>query len=187
MSGLEVNKILAAIIMAILIITLIGHLGDLIVDIDGKNHGGHEEKHETAYKIDIPETQGGHSDTVKKEEIIDPISELLMNASLENGEKLFKKCGTCHNYKKGSANKVGPNLWNIINRPKASVEGFAYSKALAEIGGKWTYEELAEFLYKPKKYVKGTKMNFVGLKKVNDRANLVLFLRDQSENPQPIP
>ena len=112
---------------------------------------------------------------------------MLINASLESGQKLFKKCGTCHNYEKGSANKVGPNLWNIINRPKAGIEGFAYSKALAGLGGEWSYEEIAEFLYKPKKYVKGTKMNFIGLKKTQDRANLVLFLREQSDNPIPLP
>ena len=88
---------------------------------------------------------------------------------------------------KKTANKVGPNLWNLINRPKAKVDGFAYSKALAEYGGEWSYEELAEFLYKPKKFVKGTKMNFAGLKKVQDRANIVLFLREQSENPVPLP
>ena len=64
---------------------------------------------------------------------------------------------------------------------------FAYSKALAEYGGDWGYEELAEFLYKPKKYIKGTKMNFAGLKKVEDRANLVLFLREHSDSPVPLP
>ena len=165
MSGLEVNKILAAIIMAVLIVTLIGHAGDLIVNIDHDKHHGHDEKKETAYKIDVPENNEGQSIITKKEEIIEPISALLMNASIENGQKLFKKCGTCHNYEKDSANKVGPNLWNIINRPKANVDGFAYSKALSEIGGEWSYEELAEFLYKPKKYAKGTKMNFAGLKK----------------------
>ena len=69
----------------------------------------------------------------------------------------------------------------------ASVEGFAYSKALISIGGKWNYEEIAKFLYKPKLYAKGTKMNFSGLKKVQDRANLVLFLREHSDNPVPLP
>jgi len=181
MSGLEVNKILAAIVMTMLIVTLIGHAGDLLVNIDQDKH------HKTAYKIDVPETNEGQSTAVKNVEVIEPISTLLMNASLENGQKLFKKCGTCHNYEKGSANKVGPNLWNIINRPKASIEGFAYSKALSEIDGEWTYEELGEFLYKPKKYVKGTKMNFAGLKKAQDRANLVLFLRNQSDNLIPLP
>ena len=187
MSGLEVNKILAAIIMALLIVTLIRHAGDLIVNIDHDKHHGHGEKQETAYKIDVPENLGESLKVEKKEEIIELISPLLINASIEKGQKLFKKCGTCHNYEKGSANKVGPNLWNIINRPKASINGFAYSKALVEIGGEWSYEELAEFLYKPKKYAKGTKMNFAGLKKVNDRANLVLFLRAQSDNPIPLP
>ena len=127
------------------------------------------------------------SGAAPKEEVIEPISLFLANASLEKGEKLFKKCSACHNYEKDSANKVGPNLWNLINRPKANVEGFAYSKALAEYGGEWGYEELAEFLYKPKKFVKGTKMNFAGLKKVQDRANIVLFLREQAENPVPLP
>ena len=181
MSGLEVNKILASIILAILVVTVIGHLGDIIVDID------HHEMEETAYKIDVPDTGEINSEVVPKEEIIEPISLLLASASLEKGEKLFKKCSACHNYGKDSANKVGPNLWNLINRPKANVEGFAYSKALAEYGGEWGYEELAEFLYKPKKYIKGTKMNFAGLKKVDDRANLVLFLREHSDSPVPLP
>ncbi len=181
MSGLEVNKILASIIFAVLIVTLIGHFGDLIIDID------HHDQEETAYKIDVEEISPNEGIAVKKEEIIEPISALLASASLENGEKLFKKCSTCHNYEKDGANKVGPQLWNLINRPKANVEGFAYSKALAEYGGEWGYEELAEFLYKPKKYIKGTKMNFAGLKKVKDRADLVYFLREQSDNPAPLP
>ena len=180
MSGLEVNKILAAVILAILIIAVISLAGDLIVNIDN-------EKKQTAYIIDVPETDSNNSETLKKSKIVEPISSLLINASIEKGEKIFKKCGSCHNYQKGDANKVGPNLWNLINRPKASAKSFAYSKALVELGGEWTYDEIAEFLYKPKEYVKGTKMNFAGLKKVEDIANLILFLREQSENPVPLP
>jgi len=181
MSGLEVNKILAAIILAALIITLINHTGDLIVNID------HDKKQETAPKIEVSEINDAKSVATNNEKVIEPISTLLMNASIESGQKIFKKCGSCHNYKKDSANKIGPNLWNIINRPKANVEGFAYSKALTAIGGEWNYEELAEFLYKPKLYAEGTKMNFSGLKKVQDRANLILFLREHSDNPVPLP
>ena len=181
MSGLEVNKILASIIFAVLIVTLISHFGDLIIDTE------HHDQEETAYKIDVEEIPIGDGVSIKKEEVIEPISALLASASLENGEKLFKKCATCHNYNKNGVNKVGPQLWNLIDRPKANVEGFAYSKALAEYGGKWSYEELAEFLYKPKKYIKGTKMNFAGLKKVEDRADIVYFLRAQSDNPVPLP
>lgn len=181
MSGLEVNKILASIILAILVVIIIGHLGDIIIDV--KN----DEMVETAYKIDIPETVETSTETVSKEEISEPISLLLANASLDNGQKIFKKCSACHTYEKEGANKVGPNLWNLINNPKAQVKDFAYSKELSEFGGKWGYEELAQFLYKPKEYIKGTKMNFSGLKKVQDRADLVLFLREQSDNPAPLP
>ena len=181
MSGLEVNKILAAIILAILIFTLINHAGDLIVNIDN------DKKQETVRKIEVPEINEVESASTNTEQFIEPISSLLMNASLESGQKIFKKCSSCHNYKKDSSNKIGPNLWNIINRPKAKVDGFAYSKALTAIGGEWSYEELAEFLYKPKLYAKGTKMNFSGLKQVQDRANLVLFLREHSDNPIPLP
>ena len=181
MSGLEVNKILASIIVAILVVIIIGNLGDIIINV--KNN----EMLETAYKIDIPESGENSTGATSKEEISEPISLLLASASLDKGQKIFKKCSACHTYAKEGANKVGPNLWNLINSPKAKIEGFAYSKELSEFGGQWSYEELAQFLYKPKDYIKGTKMNFAGLKKVQDRADLVLFLREQSDNLAPLP
>ena len=182
MSGFVINKILASIILAVLIIGGISFVGNLIVNID------HKKNQVTAYKIDIPESDIIAQSAVSEEgEIIEPISTLLINASLEQGEKLYKKCGTCHNYKKNSTSKIGPNLWDIINRPKGNVEGYAYSNSLLEFGGKWTYEELAKFLYKPKNYINGTKMNFAGLKNVNDRANLIFWLRQNSDNPVPLP
>ena len=182
MSGLEVNKIIASIIVAILVVVIISYAADIIMNIDP------DEKKEVAYKIDLPEPNSSETTaTLQIETAIDPISALLMNASIEKGEKIYKKCGSCHNYEKGSRNKVGPNLWNIVNRSKASMDGFAYSDALAKSEGIWSYEELAAFVYKPKEYIIGTKMNFAGLKKVEDRANLVFFLRDQSDNPAPLP
>ena len=182
MSGFEINKIIASILVAIIIFVIIGLVGNFIVKIN------YDKSQITAYKIDIPETSADSSkQTSANDEMAESVSTLLASASLEKGEKTFNKCVSCHNYKKGSKSKIGPNLWDLINRPKASVSGFAYSKALSVYGGKWTFEELNEFLYKPKEYISGTKMNFVGLKDVKDRANLILWLKQQSDNPIPLP
>ena len=181
MSGIEFNKILAAIIITIIIFVIIGFIGNFLVKVD------YNKNQETAYKIEIPEISvDSIAQTVLKDKI-EAIAPFFVNASLDKGEKIFKKCAICHNYKKDSKSKVGPNLWNLINRPKASVSSFAYSKALIDNGGKWTYEELNGFLYKPKEYIKGTKMNFAGLSDIEDRANLILWLRQHSDNPAPLP
>ena len=182
MSGFEFNKIFAAIILALIVVVIISKIGDITVDTNKS------DLKEIAYKIDIPESDISTTSTSATNlKDIEPILDLLASASLENGEKIYKKCSTCHNYKKGSKSKIGPGLWNIINRTKATSEGFAYSSALVEFGGIWTYEEINNFLYKPKEYIKGTKMNFAGLKSVQDRADLVLFLRQKSDNPTPLP
>ena len=140
-------------------------------------------------QIDIPEVSADSltTQTATNDQMVEAISFLLADASLEKGEKIFKKCGACHNYKKDGKSKIGPNLWDLINRQKASVSGFAYSKALSDYGGKWTFEELNGFLYKPKEYIQGTKMNFAGLNNVEDRADLILWLRQYSDNPVPLP
>jgi|TARA_B100000787_G_scaffold168827_1_gene158406 cytochrome c len=176
---METNKILGAIILALLLLALFSKTGEMLV------HPNFPE--ETAYKIDVPE-EGSQAKST--EEIVDPFEVLpdvillLQTASLENGQKLSKKCSTCHSFDSGGANKAGPNLWNLINRKKASKEGFAYSAALTEFGGEWSYSELNKFLLKPKKYIKGTKMNFNGLKKDSDRADLIIWLRSLSDTPE---
>ena len=182
MSWLEINKIIASIVVALLVIVLIGLLGNLFVNIKKS------ETQETAYYIEIPESEETVTNTNNESSlIVEPVSTLLINASFEKGGKIYKKCATCHNYKKNSSSKVGPSLWNIINSSKGNDKNFSYSKALKEFGGKWTYEELGKFLYKPKDYISGTKMNFAGLKKVEDRANLIFWLRQHSDNPVPLP
>ena len=139
MSGLEVNKILASIILTLIVVKVIGHIGDFLIDVNDT------EMLQTAYKIEVPETFNNVSGSDSEEEVIEPISLILANGSFDKGQKIFKKCSACHTYKKEGANKVGPNLWNLINSPKANVEGFAYSKELAEFGGQWSYEELSQF------------------------------------------
>ena len=111
---------------------------------------------------------------------------LLASANIENGQKISKKCVACHGFDSGGKNKVGPNLYNIVNKLQAKAD-FSYSKALSSLSGQWSYQELNKFLYKPKLYAKGTKMSYAGLSKVKDRANLIAWLRTKSVNPAPLP
>ena len=109
------------------------------------------------------------------------------SADIAAGKKLAKKCTACHVFEAGGANKVGPALWSIVNKAKASADGFAYSAALAEFGGTWDYQSLNAFLAKPKAYISGTKMNFGGLKKPKDRANLIAWMRVRADSPAALP
>lgn len=146
------------------------------------------------YHADTPKVagyqiEGGAVETVAAAApTAEPVMPMLAKMSPEDGAGVAKKCVACHNFEKGSVNKVGPQLWDIVNRPIAGVEGFGYSGALKEYGdGKqWTFEELNGFLWKPKAHVKGTSMGFAGIKKVEERAELIAYLRTLSDNPAPM-
>jgi len=112
---------------------------------------------------------------------------LLASASADGGKKAFKKCKSCHTTKNGGKNKVGPNLWGIVGKAKASTAGFKYSGALKGLGGNWSYQDLDAFLISPKAFAKGTKMSFKGLGKAKDRAAIIVYLRSLSDQPKPLP
>jgi len=142
--------------------------------------------------FEIAVAEGGAGEKgPQKEEGIPAIAPLLAGASVENGEKLFKKCASCHTSEKGGPNKVGPHLWDVVGRPIASVPDFAYSQGMIDFskGGEdhWTYENLNHFLFNPKKLVSGTKMGFAGDKKTEDRADIIAYLRSLSDSPLPLP
>lgn len=118
------------------------------------------------------------------------IKPLLASADVTAGATVFKKCASCHTSEKGGANKVGPNLWGVVDRPIASHEGFAYSagmKTFAEANKTWTYDHLSFFVEAPKKHVPGTAMGFAGVKKPEERASLIAWLREQADTPVALP
>ncbi len=112
---------------------------------------------------------------------------LLAKADPANGKAIFKKCQSCHVAEKGKASTVGPNLWGIVDRPKASYPGFGYTDAMKSKGGDWSFAELGHFLRNPKAYVPGTKMVFAGLPTPNDEADLIAFLATLADTPVPLP
>ena len=116
----------------------------------------------------------------KKEEKVADLAMLMKLANVDRGAKVFKKCASCHNINKGEGAKVGPNLYAVINRAKGSSQGFEYSSALKAKGGAWDIESINSFITKPKEYINGTKMAFPGLKKPQERADVILYLQQNS-------
>ena len=136
-------------------------------------------------KINEEETKPSVEKVVVVEKPKLTFEEELALASVEAGLKLSKKCTACHSLKSGGPNGVGPTLWNIVNAPKASIDGYSYSNGLSSIGGSWTVQDLNMWLKSPKKYAPGNKMSFAGLRKAKDRANMVAFLNSISDKPIP--
>lgn len=182
MSSFELNKIIGAVLLAVLVLVIIGKVGDNLVS----GVGGHADEHGNEKTIK-EETVAAKPTIKKKQEAPQPITELLASADVIAGKKVFAKCKACHTIQNGKKSGIGPNLWQVVNRMPGSVPQFKYSKAFQGIADKpWSYENLNAFLAKPKTYVKGTKMSFVGLKKVKDRANVIVFLRSLSDSPPPL-
>ena len=184
---MELNKIAAAVLLAGLIAMVAGKLSSTFYHTDGHGGGhGHAEV-KRGYSIDVPEGGVAAAGGAQKKEL-PKISPLLANADVAAGEKYFaKKCMTCHTVENGGKNKTGPNLWGIVNSSKGGKGGFNYSKAMAAFGGNWDYESLNGFFHKPKKYMPGTIMAFAGIKKEQDRANLIAYLRSMSSSPAALP
>ena len=102
-------------------------------------------------------------------------------------KRYLKKCSACHVIEKGGANKIGPVLYGVLGRKVAGIEDYKYSQALYEYGKEWTFEEMNGYLKKPQAWIKGTKMSFAGLRKEKDRASVILYLNQYSDNPLPLP
>jgi cytochrome c len=109
------------------------------------------------------------------------IAAMIKSADIDAGAKVFKKCATCHSVAQGGGNKVGPNLYGVVGRKRASISGFNYSAALQAKAGSWSVEDLNLWLTKPKDFVPGSKMGFAGLKKDKDRANVIAYLKQQGK------
>ncbi len=143
------------------------------------------ELEERGYEIEVAEGAGDGGEAQDTGPV--QIAAFMADGDVAKGESLLKKCTTCHTFEQGGANRVGPNLWGILNRPIASHGGFAYSDALNAIEGNWTYQKLSEFLEKPKDFAPGTKMAFIGLKKPEDRADMIAYLRTLGGASIPLP
>jgi cytochrome c len=131
--------------------------------------------------------ESGGATSASPEDVAKQVLAALPKASADNGKSTFKKCQSCHVAEKGKAPTVGPNLWGVVNRPRASYPGFAYSEAMKAKGGDWSFEELAKFLHNPKGYISGTKMVFAGIQSPGDEADVIAYLATLADTPVPLP
>ena len=182
MSGVEVNKVIAAVLTAGIIAMLSGFVAHLLVQP--------QELAQHAYPVvgatpaEAPPAEAAAAEAPGPGSVLP----LLAAADVAAGQKMSRKCTACHTLEEGGAKKIGPNLWNLVGRAIASVDGFKYSKSLQEMSGDaWSYENLDGFLGNPKGWAPGTKMSFAGLKKIQDRANLIAYLRSLSGSLAPLP
>ena len=172
--GFEINKIIAAVLITVLLVFSIGKISDIIFKT---------EDNVVAYKVEINEKSS--SDQAQAGNV--DISAFLALGNVDHGKKVFKKCAACHSIAQDGGNKIGTKLWNVVFRPVGSISDYKYSKALASYGKEWSWEELDGFLTKPSKWIKGNKMGFAGLKDAKDRASVILYLNENSDNPKPLP
>jgi cytochrome c len=177
MSSLEANKVAAAILVGGMITLSAGILADFI----------YKPHHETEASKEGGAEGGAAPAAPAGQKPIEPVLGLIAKADAGKGESIAKKCQTCHSFDQAGTNKVGPGLYGVVGRQAGTHEGFAYSDAMKNHGKPWTFAELNKFIAGPKAYVPGTKMTFVGLPNVQDRADLFAWLDKQSANPAPLP
>ena len=174
------NKIIVSIVLAVILVWGINKITDAIFYI--------EKPEKSAYQVANLTTTTSTTTTEAGSENSESgnIMALFASTSATEGAKVFKKCLACHNIGKGDPNKIGPNIFGVLNRRAGSVSDYKYSKAMLAYGKVWSFEEMNGFLTNPKDWIKGTKMSFAGLKKAKDRAAVILYMNENTDNPLPL-
>ena len=174
------NKIIASIILAIILVLGINKITDIIFYV--------EKPKKSAYQVAsvTTVTSTTSAETSSENSESENIVALFASTSAANGAKVFKKCLACHSVVKGGPNKIGPNIFGVLNRRAGSVSNYKYSKAILAYGKVWSFEEMNGFLTKPKDWIKGTKMSFIGLRSAKDRAAVILYMNENTDNPLPL-
>lgn len=180
MDSFEWNKIAGAVLGTLIFVLVVKFATEAIFEVPSPAKPG--------YVVEgVQEETTASTTAAPAEEPLPDWGTVLPTADTAGGQKISARCEQCHDLSKGGPNKIGPNLWGVVGRPRAEHPGFSYSGAMSASHDPWTFDNLFKFLKSPAAYVPGTKMSFAGLRSAQDRINLIAWLRTQSDSPVPIP
>ena len=172
------NKIFVSILFAVILVFGINKITHVIY---------HNPAPQTsAYQVNVTTVANNETQTSSESSQNEDIMALFASTSAADGERVFKKCLSCHSIAKEGKNKIGPKLFGVLGRQAGSISDYKYSKAMAAHGKVWSFEEINSFLIKPKDWINGTKMQFLGLKNAKDRAAVILYMNENTDNPLPL-
>lgn len=181
MDSFEWNKIIGAVLGTAVFIFVVRIVAEHVYE------PAHPEKPGYIVEGVIEEPAEGGAPAAPVAEAMPDWGTVLPAADIAAGQTSLAKCATCHDFTKGGPNKIGPGLFNIVDHPRAAHEGYAYSAALKNKPGNWTYDELFKFLRAPAIDIPGTKMSFAGIRSERERINLIAYLRSNADAPAAIP
>jgi cytochrome c len=179
MDSFEWNKIIGAVLGTAIFIFVVRVVAEGIYEP--------EKPAKPGYVVEGVVENAGGSAAAPVEEALPDWGTVLAKADMAAGKATSSKCEACHDTSSAKTIKIGPPLFGVVDRPRASIAGFSYSAGMKAKGGTWTYDELFKFLKSPGAYINGTKMSFAGISKAEDRVNLIAFLRTNADAPAAIP
>ncbi|MCX7281878.1 MAG: cytochrome c family protein [Alphaproteobacteria bacterium] len=180
MDSFEWNKIIGAVLGTAIFI--------FVVRVVAENIYEPEKPEKPGYVVEgVTEPPAGVGAAAPVAETLPDWGTVLAKADVAAGKSTGAKCEACHDLSAAKTVKIGPPLFGAVDRARASIAGFSYSAAIKSKPGNWSYDELFKFIKSPGAYIPGTKMSFAGISKIDDRINLIAYLRSNADAPAAIP